>query len=274
LNSADEADLNLNVDLVNLQPSSGSTLAFTLERNYSFDETVWSNTITDVLTIGNKLGNNGTVVSTVPAGQTEPTLSTILQTSEPNGVANLLELTAPGTYTYKLTIGSTTHSWSVVAKEFPKVAIAAAYLGTTTLASTTAITIFNKLQPIIPMQTSAAAGNARLWLDVTPVNLVKGVHYYQLTTTTITRAPNIGGLTATQLGLVTLNFTTATTAKVAINPTSTFELLDESVAITNSNFTAEYEAKARLWIYNSSKVAVGYVDVSFRVVDTEVDPLA
>jgi hypothetical protein len=64
-----------------------------------------------------------------------------------------------------------------------------------------------------------------------------------------------------------MNFTTATTAKVAINPTSTFAIANGNVAIAVSNFTTAYAAKARLWVYNSAKVAVGYVDVSFRVVN-------
>jgi hypothetical protein len=260
LNAGGSAQLRLDVDFLNMQPASGSTLDYTLTRKYEFDTVSWTNTVSNSVAITNKLGTNGHVVSGLDTSTPPvPLLSKVLHANSPDSLANTLTVSKPGTYEYTLTVGTVTHSWKVTVNEFPTIAISNAFLGTTTAAGTTALAIFNK-HPIVPMQTTAAASAARLWLQVTPVNLVKGVHYYQITATSVTRVPNIGGLTSTELGLVTMNFTTATSALVNVNPT---------LAGGQAGFLTGGTANPafRVWIYNSAKSNVGYFDTKYRVID-------
>jgi hypothetical protein len=256
LNQAGLAELRLDVDFLNMQPASGSTLDYTLTRKYSFDTVSWTNTVSNSLAITNKLGTNGHVVSALDSNV--PVLSKILHAGTPDTTANTLTVNKAGTYEYTLTVGSVSHSWKVTVNEFPTIAISGAFLGTTTAAGTAALTIFSK-QPIVPVQAAATDAAARLWLQVTPVNLT-GVNYYQITQTNVTRVPNIGGLTATELGLVTINFTTATSALVNLNPTLAG---GQAGFVTGGTAAPAF----RVWIYNSSKTNLGYFDAKYRVID-------
>jgi hypothetical protein len=256
LNQAGNAELRLDVDFLNMQPATGTTLDYTLTRKYSFDTVSWTNTVSNSLAITNKLGTNGHVVSALDSNV--PVLSKILHAGTPDTTANTLTVSKAGTYEYTLTVGSVSHSWKVTVNEFPTIAISSAFLGTTTAAGTTALTIFSK-QPIVPVQAAATDAAARLWLQVTPVNLT-GVNYYQITQTNVTRVPNIGGLTATELGLVTINFTTATSALVNLNPTLAG---GQAGFVTGGTAAPAF----RVWIYNSSKTNLGYFDAKYRVID-------
>jgi hypothetical protein len=269
LNSSGNAELKLDVDFLNMQPASGSTLDYTLTRKYSFDTVSWTNTVSNSVAITNKLGTNGHVISGLDSSTPPvPLLSKVLQASSPDSLANSLTVNKAGTYEYILTVGTVTHTWKVTVNEFPTLAISSAFLGTTTAAGTTALTIFSK-QPVVPMQASATDAAARLWLQVTPVNLAKGVHYYQITSPDAVglRVPNIGGLTSTELGLVTLNFTTATTALVNLNPVLADKDLAPGAVAATAGFTAVEVAEFRVWIYNSAKVNIGYFDAIYRVIN-------
>jgi hypothetical protein len=262
------ARLALDVDFLNMQPASGSTLTYSLTRKYAFDAVKWENTVSNTLTIANKVGSNGHVISSVVDGV--PVLSSVLHANSPETTATELVVGKEGTYEYTLTVGTVTKSWKVIVNAFPKVEIVNAYLGSTTVAGTSALSLFTATkQPIIPVQT-AGDSNARLWLQVSSVNLAKAVHYYQITSNDAgVRVPNIGGLTSTELDAVTLNFTTATTAFVNVNPVLT-DVNPSTSAFTAgaANFaTALQVGQFRVWIYNSAKVNIGFVDFKYRVVD-------
>jgi hypothetical protein len=248
--STPTATLKLDVDFLNMIPATaaGYALGYTLTRSYKFGTTEWTDVKTNTITTVDKVGGNGHLTSSLSGS--DPVFSQALHALTPEDLDDSLDLTSDGTYTYKLQVGTASLEWKVIVNKFPTATVSKAFLGSATVAGTTALPIFDS-QPIVKM-VAAAAGNAKTWLEVKPVNMT-GTHYYQVDTaaTAMAAAPVIGGLTATQLAAVKLDFSKET-ALVGIEVVTTSALV----------------VSKRVFFYNSAKVLVGYADYKVRVIDS------
>ena len=267
LNEDSLVELDFGIKLLNMEKATGpQTVSYVLTRSYSFGSTKWNDLKEDVFT--------GTTVSAQTGTLLAPSefLSILRGTDSHVDIDDLLTLEEPGTYTYKLQIGSITRSWSVVVSKFPTLEIVSATLGTEDDADTNPLAIMQSLESGLDLDSdeistviiveertesnetglTSADRLDHLYLTVKGVNLPAGAIYFQIT----------DSASAPKLDVVTDKAITFASGLATIK-------IEDSVLGTSTNFDSYTIDIVYAHIYNSSKVAVGYVAFLLAVIDFE-----
>jgi hypothetical protein len=260
LNEEDLVALDFGIKLLNMEKATGpQTVSYILTRTYSFGTTKWNDLKEDVFT--------GTTVSAQSGTLVAPSdfLDILRGTESHVDIDTLLTLNEPGTYTYKLQIGSITRSWSVVVSKFPTLEIVSATLGTEDDADSNMLAIMNSLEAleddgvstviIVEERGSESEFNDvdvldHLYLTVKSVNLPVGSIFFQVHNDDV--APVLNSTTDKAITF------TAGLATIKI---------EDSVLDIESDFDGHDREKVYVHIYNSSKQAIGYVAFMLVIVD-------
>jgi hypothetical protein len=225
---AADAKATVGLDFIGrfLKPASGTTLTYTLTREFDFKTNnsaaatadKWTNVRTDVVTFQDLLGADGAIKASG--------LNQIMQGATSTSTANTLILNSVGKYTFKLQIGTAVRDFVIEVLPFPGVTISNAYIGTRTsdvdtISRTTALTRWES-NILVPMQPALAAGvgSRNIYLDVAAQNLPSTV-YYKSQLRTVTGALANAETTAGNPATPTAGVYTATLTNLAVGVTIT-----------------------------------------------------
>jgi hypothetical protein len=286
LDKDDKVLLDFGIKLLNMEKATGTqTINYILTRSYSFGTTKWNDLKEDVFV--------GDTVTEQSATLLAPNsfLDIIRGTESHLDTASLLSLTEPGTYTYKLEIGSNVRSWSVVVSKFPTLEIVTATLGTVDEADSNVLAIMQSIEAkldkgistviiveerteddgeggthtgwsdliddISPSANTPKTGRVdvldHLYLNVKGVNLPAGKIYFQLSNDD--SAPVLNSTTDKEVIF---------DAKTGL---ATIKMTDDQLGLSNDDFEFSEYVEVYVHIYNSSKQVIGFTSFILAVQD-------
>jgi hypothetical protein len=153
-------------------------------------------TVVRVDELGNRVETSNTLATTVKPGNDGHVLSPGLLEVVANvsaAAAPTVSLSAPGTYTYTITLGGVTETVTLVFEKYPSLTVEKAFIGTSQLTAYDGGFIY-----------SSAALSTKFEFDVKAVSLGTAVTYYSFDTGTITSNGTAAGADITSLTGATL----------------------------------------------------------------------
>jgi hypothetical protein len=290
LDKDNKVQLNYGIKLLNMEKATDpQTINYILTRSYSFGTTKWNDLKEDVF--------EGVTVTEQSATLLAPdSFLRIIQGTESHvDTRSILTLTEPGTYTYKLQIGSVVESWSVVVSKFPTLEIQTATLGTETKADSNVLAIMQSIEAkldrgistvIIVEERTEDDGEGgstndwsdlfvddmlpghtdvddegrvdlldHLYLNVKGVNLPAGKIYFQVANDD--SAPVLNDTTDKE---VTFDVVTGI---------ATIKMTGAQLGLEYSDFEFTEYVEVYVHIYNSSKQAIGFTSFILAVQDID-----
>jgi hypothetical protein len=288
LDKDESVKLNYGIKLLNMEKADDpQTVNYILTRTYSFGTTQWNDLKEDVFAATKVTEQSATLL--VP----DAFLSILRGTKTHTDVQNILTLSEPGTYTYKLEIGSNVRSWSVVVSKFPTLEIVTATLGTEDEADSNVLAIMQSIEAkldlgistviiveerteddgeggthsgwsdliddINPSANTPKAGRVdvldHLYLNVKGVNLPAGKIYFQLSNDD--SAPVLNSTTDKEVIF---------DAKTGL---ATIKMTDDQLGLSGDDFEFLEYVEVYVHIYNSSKQVIGFTSFILAVQDVD-----